>query len=70
MRRLPGWPRSHWFSVSRRRRRGWLRDQQLQAELLSIAGTFQLSDALPAGVIQEPVHIRLDNEQLRIDRIK
>ncbi|BBT21365.1 septum site-determining protein MinC [Aeromonas caviae] len=44
--------------------------QQLQAELLSIAGTFQLSDALPAGVIQEPVHIRLDNEQLRIDRIK
>ncbi|MGY3901024.1 septum site-determining protein MinC [Aeromonas lusitana] len=44
--------------------------QQLQAELLSIAGTFQLSDALPAGLIQEPVHIRLDNEQLRIDRIK
>lgn len=44
--------------------------QQLQAELLSIAGTFQLSDALPAGVIQEPVHIRLDNEQLRIDRTK
>ena len=44
--------------------------QQLQAELLFIAGTFQLSDALPAGVIQEPVHIRLDNEQLRIDRIK
>ncbi|MBL0662432.1 septum site-determining protein MinC [Aeromonas caviae] len=44
--------------------------QQLQAELLSIAGTFQLNDALPAGVIQEPVHIRLDNEQLRIDRIK
>ncbi|MFQ2479132.1 septum site-determining protein MinC [Aeromonas caviae] len=44
--------------------------QKLQAELLSIAGTFQLSDALPAGVIQEPVHIRLDNEQLRIDRIK
>ena len=44
--------------------------QQLQAELLSIAGTFQLSDALPAGVIQEPVHIRLDNDQLRIDRIK
>ena len=43
--------------------------QQLQAELLSIAGTFQLSDALPAGLIQEPVHIRLDNEQLRIDRI-
>ena len=33
--------------------------QQLQAELLSIAGTFQLSDALPAGLIQEPVHIRL-----------
>ncbi|WP_421177259.1 septum site-determining protein MinC [Aeromonas jandaei] len=44
--------------------------QQLQAELLSIAGTFQLSDALPAGLIQQPVHIRLDNEQLRIDRIK
>ena len=44
--------------------------QQLQAELLSIAGTFQLSDALPAGLIQEPVHIRLDTEQLRIDRIK
>ena len=44
--------------------------QQLQAELLSIAGTFQLSDALPAGLIQEPVHIRLDNEQLRIDHIK
>ncbi|WP_393938227.1 septum site-determining protein MinC [Aeromonas rivipollensis] len=44
--------------------------QQLQAELLSIAGTFQLSDALPAGLIQEPAHIRLDNEQLRIDRIK
>lgn len=44
--------------------------QQLQAELLSVAGTFQLSDALPAGLIQEPVHIRLDNEQLRIDRIK
>ncbi len=44
--------------------------QQLQAELLSIAGTFQLSDALPAGMRQEPVHIRLDNEQLRIDRIK
>ncbi|ELM3615181.1 septum site-determining protein MinC [Aeromonas sobria] len=44
--------------------------QQLQAELLSIAGTFQLSDALPAGLIQQPVHVRLDNEQLRIDRIK
>ena len=44
--------------------------QQLQAELLSIAGTFQLSDALPAGLIRAPVHIRLDNEQLRIDRIK
>ena len=44
--------------------------QQWQAELPSIAGTFQLSDALPAGLIQEPVHIRLDNEQLRIDRIK
>ncbi|QXC33161.1 septum site-determining protein MinC [Aeromonas sp. FDAARGOS 1407] len=44
--------------------------QQLQAELLSIAGTFQLSDALPAGLIQQAVHIRLDNEQLRIDRIK
>lgn len=44
--------------------------QQLQAELLSVAGTFQLSDALPSGLIQEPVHIRLDNEQLRIDRIK
>ncbi|MGL5774037.1 MAG: septum site-determining protein MinC, partial [Aeromonas veronii] len=44
--------------------------QQLQAELLSIAGTFQLSDALPAGLIQHPVHARLDNEQLRIDRIK
>jgi septum site-determining protein MinC len=44
--------------------------QQLQAELLSIAGTFQLSDALPAGLIQQPVHVRLDNEQLRIDHIK
>lgn len=44
--------------------------QQLQAELLSIAGTFQLSDALPAGLILQPVHVRLDNEQLRIDRIK
>lgn len=44
--------------------------QQLQAELLSIAGTFQLSDGLPGGLIQQPVHIRLDNEQLRIDRIK
>ncbi|MGE6108996.1 septum site-determining protein MinC [Aeromonas sobria] len=44
--------------------------QQLQAELLSIAGTFQLSDALPADLIQQPVHVRLDNEQLRIDRIK
>ena len=44
--------------------------QQLQAELLSIAGTFQLSDALPAGLIQQPVHVRLDNDQLRIDRIK
>ncbi|HEH9429940.1 TPA: septum site-determining protein MinC [Aeromonas sobria] len=44
--------------------------QQLQAELLSIAGTFQLSDALPAGLFQQPVHVRLDNEQLRIDRIK
>ncbi|MFB2928319.1 septum site-determining protein MinC [Aeromonas hydrophila] len=44
--------------------------QQLQAELLSIAGTFQLSDALPVGLIQQPVHVRLDNEQLRIDRIK
>ncbi|MBR7629299.1 septum site-determining protein MinC [Aeromonas popoffii] len=44
--------------------------QQLQAELLSIAGTFQLSDALPTGLIQQPVHVRLDNEQLRIDHIK
>lgn len=44
--------------------------KQLQAELLSIAGTFQLSDALPAGLIQQPVHVRLDNEQLRIDHIK
>lgn len=44
--------------------------QQLAAELLSIAGTFQLSDALPAGLIQRPVHVRLDKEQLRIDSIK
>ncbi|MGL5040147.1 MAG: septum site-determining protein MinC [Aeromonas sp.] len=44
--------------------------QQLQAELLSIAGTFQLSETLPAGLIQQPVHIRLDNEHLRIDHIK
>jgi septum site-determining protein MinC len=44
--------------------------QQLQAELISIAGTFQLSDALPAGLTEQPVHIRLDQEQLRIDRIK
>ncbi|MGL5284964.1 MAG: septum site-determining protein MinC [Aeromonas sp.] len=44
--------------------------QQLAAELLSIAGTFQLSDALPPGLILRPVHVRLDNEQLRIDSIK
>ena len=27
MRRLRDWPRSHWFAMPRRRRRGWLRDQ-------------------------------------------
>ncbi|MDO2947848.1 septum site-determining protein MinC [Aeromonas simiae] len=44
--------------------------QQLAAELLSIAGTFQLSDTLPASLIQKPAHVRFDNEQLRIDSIK
>lgn len=27
MRRLPEWPRAHWFAMPRRRRRAWLRDQ-------------------------------------------
>ena len=44
--------------------------QHLQAELLSIAGTFKLNDALPTALIQQPVHIRLDNEQLHMDLIK
>ncbi|PJG58502.1 septum site-determining protein MinC [Aeromonas cavernicola] len=44
--------------------------QHLEAELISIAGTFQLSDALPSDFMQQPAHIRLDNEQLHIDSIK
>lgn len=44
--------------------------QQMAAELLSIAGTFKLSDALPADLILKPVHVRLNQDQLCIDSIK
>ncbi|MGL4206939.1 MAG: septum site-determining protein MinC [Aeromonadaceae bacterium] len=44
--------------------------QQLEPELISIAGTYQLSDALAADVVHKDVHIRLEQDKLIFERLQ
>lgn len=44
--------------------------QELDPELVSIAGTYQLSDALPAEMTGQNVHIRLEQDKLIFEKLQ
>lgn len=44
--------------------------QQLDPELVSIAGTYQLSDALPTEMVDHEVHIRLEQDKLIFEKLQ
>ncbi len=44
--------------------------QGLDPELVSIAGTYQLSDALPAEMTEQDVHIRLEQDKLIFEKLQ
>lgn len=44
--------------------------QELDPELVSIAGTYQLSDALPAEMTGQDVHIRLEQDKLIFEKLQ
>lgn len=44
--------------------------QQVDPELVSIAGTYQLSDALPTDMADKHVHIRLEHDKLIFEKIQ
>ena len=44
--------------------------QQLDPELVSIAGTYQLSDALPTDMVDKDVHIRLEQDKLIFEKLQ
>jgi septum site-determining protein MinC len=43
--------------------------QDLQAELISVAGHYRVSENIPAGLRGQPVQIFLDHDVLRIERL-
>ncbi len=44
--------------------------QELDPELVSIAGTYQLSDALPTEITGQDVHIRLEQDKLIFEKLQ
>lgn len=44
--------------------------QQLEPELISIAGTYQLSDALPPEMVNKDVFVRLEQDKLIFDKLQ